>query len=112
MIDNLWDLEQAFWTGGEEVYAGALDPECLMVFPNVGVLDAAAAVEGLKSAPRWSAVAMTEQRLARPSPDVATLAYRARGERDGVAVYEAWCSSSYRRVDGGWRLFQHQQTPI
>ena len=40
------------------------------------------------------------------------LAYRACGRREGAEPYQAWCSSSYRLVDGRWRLFQHQQTPV
>lgn len=110
--EELWKLEEAFWTGGEDHYQSALDPACLMVFPGVGPLTASAALEGLKSAPRWKSVGMDDRRLTRPSEEVATLAYRARGEREGAAPYEAWCSSSYRRDGERWLLFQHQQTPV
>ena len=109
--ETLWRVEEAFWTGGDEAYRD-LDPACLMVFPGVGILDAGAARDGLKQEPRWTGVTMTDQRLGRPADGLATLTYRARGERAGSAPYEAWCSSSYRREGQGWRLFQHQQTPI
>jgi hypothetical protein len=109
--DDIWQSERAFWLAGEAHHAQALDPACLMVFPGIGALDRAAALDGLKGAPRWRDVAMEERRLARPAPDIVSLAYRARGERDGAAPYEAWCSSSYRREGDRWLLFQHQQTP-
>ena len=111
MADELWQLEEAFWTGGEEAYAASLDPACLMTFPGIGTLDAQAALEGLKGSPRWSEVVLEGQRLARPAEDIVTLAYRARAVRRGAAPHIAWCSSSYRREDGRWLLFQHQQTP-
>ena len=110
--EAIWRAEEAFWTGGEAYYAQALDPECLMVFPGIGALDARAAVEGLKQAPRWRSVVFAQQRIARPADEIATLAYRASAQRDWDAPYEAWCSSSYRHAAGRWLLFQHQQTPV
>lgn len=112
--EELWSLEERFWTGGVEHYERALDPECVMAFPPpAGIMVGRGIVEGLKGAPRWSSVTMADRRLARPSADIGVLAYRAKGVRDGAPAYEAYCSSTYRRTsDDGWLLVQHQQTPV
>lgn len=108
--DLLWDLERRFWLDGPEHYRAGLDPACVMVFP-FGVLAGEAILQSLEGAPRWAAVEMTGRQAARPTDDLAVLAYRATGRRDGAADYEAWCSSTYRRDGPRWRLVQHQQTP-
>jgi hypothetical protein len=108
--EEAWAIEERLWTGGEAYFAEAIDPACLMVFPDIGVLDAKASLEGLKAAPRWQSVEMDARRATRPADGLIVLAYRARGHRDGAKPYEAWCSSSYRLSEGRWRLFQHQQT--
>lgn len=112
--DALWSLEERFWTGGEDHYARTLDAECVMAFPPpAGILAGGRRIaESLKDAPRWSSIAMSERHVSRPTSDVGILAYKARGERDGAAPYEAYCTSTYRRDGGGWRLVQHQQTPL
>lgn len=111
--DDAWAMEERMWTGSAAALAGALDPACLMVFPApAGILDATAAVAALDSAPRWRDVVLSERRIGRPADDLLVLAYRAVGARDGAAPYHARCSSTYRRADEGWRLVQHQQTPM
>ena len=54
---------------------------------------------------------MIETQVARPGDDVLVLAYKAEGRREGAAAYSAYCTSTYRRSGGRWRLVQHQQTP-
>ena len=110
--EELWALEEAFWTGGVGAFEERIDPACLMVFPApAGVLDAARAREGLKGAPRWRKLAMEERRLARPADALAFLAYRAEADRGDGALYRAYCGSAYRREGERWLLFSHQQTP-
>ena len=31
--EEAWEAEEAFWTGGADRHAEALDPECVMAFP-------------------------------------------------------------------------------
>jgi len=109
----LWDLELDLWLGGAEVYARTLDPGCLAALPGVGLLTGAPAIlTSLEGAPRWDDVEITERQLGRPTEDVAVLAYRAEGRREGAEPYRALCTSTYRRDGARWRLFQHQQTPV
>lgn len=111
--ETLWLLEEQFWTGGEDHYLEALDPECVMAFPApAGILAGPGIIESLQGAPRWSSVAMSDRHLLRPSSDIVVLAYRAEGRREGAPPYQAYCMSGYRHAGEGWRLFQHQQTPF
>lgn len=45
------------------------------------------------------------------TPATVTVAYRARATRDGSPTYSAYCTSTCVRIQDGWRLVQHQQTP-
>lgn len=109
----VWAQEERFWTAGEDHYAGVLDPDCLMAFPApAGLMAGAEIAPSLAAAPRWASVEMTERRIARPGTGLLVLGYRALGRRDGAAPYEAYCTSCYRDAGGGWRLIQHQQTPV
>jgi len=84
-----------------------------MGFPApVGIMMGKAILESLAQAPRWSSVEMSARPVVRPRSDLIALGYRARGNRAGADLYEAFCTSSYRATTGGWKLFQHHQTPI
>lgn len=91
----------------------ALDPACIMAFPPpTGLLAGAAIGKSLAAAPRWASNAMAERQVAHPAPGLAVLGYQACGLREGAAPYRAFCTSCYRATAAGWRLVQHQQTPI
>lgn len=84
-----------------------------MAFPEpVGIMHGPAIAESLKGAPRWKSVEMTERASANPDGDMAVLAYRAEGTCHGASPYAAYCSSTYVRRNGDWRMVQHQQTSI
>ena len=110
--EDAWRVEERFWTGGADHYREALDPACVMAFPSpAGIIKGPEVVQSLAGAPRWSSVTMTETHAGRPSDNLLVLAYKARGRRDGTAPYDAYCTSTYRKVGARWRLVQHQQTP-
>ena len=111
--DAIWNSEERFWTGGTDHYQSALDPECVMAFPApVGIMSGPSITQSLAQAPRWASVAMSERHVVRPGPGLLVIGYRAKGSREGTAPYEAFCTSCYRSSDDGWKLVQHQQTPI
>ena len=111
--EEMWALEERFWTAGEDHYRAALDPACVMAFPApAGLMAGPAIVESLAGAPRWSSVKMADRQLARPNGQTIVLGYRAMGRREGAQPYEAYCTSSYCRAESAWKLIQHQQTPI
>ena len=108
--DSAWTLEERFWLEGSSVYDDLLDPACLMAFPGMGVMRAAAILDSLKSAPRWASVNMTNRELGRAGDRVIVLGYRAEGRREGAEPYQCFCTSTYRADGGRWTLVQHQQT--
>lgn len=55
---------------------------------------------------------MEERVLGRSGDSVAVLAYRAEARRAEDGPYRAYCTSTYVRSGDGWKLVQHQQTPI
>lgn len=105
-----WTLEERLWLEGSGIYDASLDPACLVAFPGMGVMRAADVLDSLKDAPRWASVAMTDQVVGRAGEDVLVLGYTAEGRRNGAAPYRCFCTSTYRRGGGAWKLVQHQQT--
>ena len=112
--DDAWRIEESLWKGSPAAFADRVSSNCLMVFADpIGVISGTEAVEGINELERWVTVEMTGKQIARPSRDIAILAYRAEGRRDVAPTYRAYCTSTYHRSgDGRWLLVQHQQTPI
>jgi hypothetical protein len=110
--DDLLAIERALWLEGADRFRTAMAEDALMVFPApAGILRGQAILDGLAAAPRWESVAIEAPTIARPGPDCAVLAYRATARRTGGPAYRAFCSSTYIRRDGAWRIVQHQHTP-
>jgi hypothetical protein len=111
--DAIWRLEERFWTGGAEHYAAALHPGCVMAFPApVGILSGPSIGASLAGAPRWASVEMSERAVTRAGTAAVALGYRALGRREGAEPYDAFCTSTYAATAEGWKLIQHQQTPV
>jgi len=53
---------------------------------------------------------MAGRLIGRPSDAVVSLGYSAEEQRNGVAPYRCFCTSTRRADDGTWKLVQHQQT--
>lgn len=111
--ERIWSFEESLWLGDAEHYRASIDDECLMVLPTSPyMLTGPQAAEAVANTPRWSKVELSERQVARPQEGMIVIAYKARAERVGVKVYEAHCTSTYRRLaHEEWRVIQHQQTP-
>ena len=110
--EEFWENERRFWLEGEPHFRAMMAPDCVMVFPHpIGGLRGDAILDSLAQMPRWDDVDMAEATLSRISGDAVVLAYFAEGRRAGCEPYRVYCSSTYHRTDGGWRLIQHQHTP-
>jgi hypothetical protein len=47
----------------------------------------------------------------RPQECIIVVAYKAHARKEGGETYQAYCTSTYRRlVHNEWRVIQHQQT--
>lgn len=110
---ELWALEERFWTGGEEFYRDRLAADCVMLFPApVGRLSGEQILASLAGTPRWSRVTIRNRRVLRPAERFVLLVYEAAGEReDPPSPYRTLAASGYVLHHGKWRLAFHQQTP-
>jgi hypothetical protein len=110
--DELWNLEERFWTGGGDSARGLAAKGAVFVFPYpAGILPGGAIWESLARTPRWRSIVMSDKVITRHG-DTAILAYRSSAEREGVPIYEALCASTYLCDEDAWVLMAHQQSPV
>lgn len=114
----LLDLERRGWdalcgsTGGR-YYGELMTPDALMVLANGVVMDRVAVAESLEHAPPWRTYDLSDVRLLRIGSDAATLVYVGAAYRDAdEPAFTALMCSTYRRLEGDWRLLLYQQTPV
>ncbi len=109
--DELWAIEERFWTEGAESARHMTAKDAVFVFPYpAGILQGDSLWQESRVAQQWRSVVITE-RYFKLEKDVAILAYRVSAERDDIPIYEAICTSSYLNDDGTWLRTLHQQTP-
>jgi hypothetical protein len=115
--EHLAGIERTLWTNDAVFYKENLTDDCLLVFPETGVISRDVAVDAIRKeneeGRRWVDVDFSNVRNLRVSDDVALLIYRvaARWEHEKSGT-TALASSLYIRRDGAWKLAFHQQTPI
>ena len=110
--DDLWALEERFWTEGADSARDMTAKDAVFVFPYpAGILQGDSLWRESGVAQRWRSVVMTE-RYFKQEKDVAVLAYHVSAERSDIPLYEALCTSSYIKDDGKWLRISHQQTPL
>jgi hypothetical protein len=113
MDDNrVWSFEKRLWTADAKLYHEVIDDDCLMVVPaKPYVLSRKQAVDAVSKTPRWSSVDLSERHVMRPQEGIIVVAYKANARKEGGGSYEAYCTSTYRRLaHEEWRVIQHQQT--
>lgn len=109
--DELWEMEERFWTGGADSARKMTAKDAVFVFPYpAGILQGDALFREKDVAQRWRSVEMTERYVSRQG-DIAVLAYCVTAERGDIPMYEALCSSTYLKDGDTWRRLAHQQTP-
>ena len=110
---RVWEFEKSLWTGGAERYRELVDDHCVMVLPeSPWVFTGAQAIAAVSDTPRWSEVAFSLQQVMRPEEGLIVIGYHARATREGGESYEAYCTSTLRRLaHEQWRVVSHQQTP-
>jgi hypothetical protein len=110
---RIWEFEESLWTGSAAHYRESIDAECVMVLPEPPyVMTAQQAIQAVSETPRWSKVELSDRQVVRPQEGLIVIAYKAQAFRDDKKGYEAFCTSTYRRLaHEDWRVVQHQQTP-
>jgi hypothetical protein len=115
--DHLFTIERRLWTNDAVFYKDNLTDDCLLVFPETGVITRDVAVDAIRKenedGRKWAEVDFSNIRKLRLAEDAALLTYRvtARWQHERFAR-TALASSLYIKRDGGWKLAFHQQTPI
>ncbi len=117
VFDELVEHERAAWqalsSGGDAAvsfFASALAHSVLFILPGDLVIDdRAAAIESMSGTP-WGSFRLSGHRVRELTDDCALIAYRVQARRGGDE-YVAWCSSTYVREKGAWRMAVHQQSP-
>ncbi len=113
MDDNrLWGFEQSLWTEGPDNYREKVDAEVVMILPRPPfAFHGETAIDAVAATPVWDRAELTERTVSRPQEGLIVIGYHVRAERDGGPGYEAWCTSTIRRLEHEvWRVVQHQQT--
>jgi hypothetical protein len=116
-VERLIDTERKLWTNDAVFYKDNLAEDCLLVFPETGVITRHVSVNAIRKenedGRRWAEVDFDEVHSSRPADNVAMLSYRvaARWEHE-KATRKAFASSIYIKSNGTWKLAFHQQTPI
>ncbi|WP_084419557.1 nuclear transport factor 2 family protein [Henriciella litoralis] len=110
-FEPIWNIEKQLWTADASIYEDVMAPNCVMVFPlPAGILRYDRILSVVKEAPRWEDVEIDQKTAHAHGDDTVTLSYVGRGLK-GTDGYEAFCSSTYVKKDGAWKIVQHQQTP-
>lgn len=109
---KLWIMEERFWTEGADSARQMTAKGAVFVLPYpAGILQGDNLFQEKDGVPRWRSVVMTERYCSRQD-DIAVLAYQVSAEREGEAIYEALCTSTYLLDDGNWLRLAHQQTAM
>nr|WP_243446014.1 DUF4440 domain-containing protein [Polymorphobacter fuscus] len=100
------------WIGDADHYHELIDDACVMVLPAPPfVLTGAQAIDAVADTPRWQTVTFSDRQVMRPEEGLIVIAYRAHASRDGADAYDAFCTTTMRRLEHDvWRVVQHQQT--
>ena len=110
--DDLFAIEEKFWTEGADYCARHVAAAAMMVLPEpTGVLVKDEIASSLQAG-RWSEVSLEEHRVLELGAGSALVTYKATALRDNEPPYVARASSAYVRDGATWKLAFHQQTPI
>ena len=109
---RVWEFEESLWTGTAEHYRESIDAQCLMVLPEPPfVMAGQQAIDAVSDTPRWSRITMSQRQIRRPQEGLIVVGYKAEAFRAEGKAYEAFCTSTYRRLEHEvWKVVQHQQT--
>jgi hypothetical protein len=93
--DELFAIEEGFWTGGEDYGRTHSDGDCPAELSE-----------------RWRNIETEDRAFLRPLEDLAMIAYQARATRASGQPYSAKVSTGYVRRGDIWKLAFHSQTPL
>jgi len=113
--DDLFAIEEGFWTGGEDYFRAHLDDGCLIAFPQMagGSSSDETSASATANAPSlWREFETRDKAFLQPIDDLAMLAYEARAVRGDGERFHALVSTGYVRRDDGWKMAFHSRKPL
>ncbi|MBN9607406.1 MAG: nuclear transport factor 2 family protein [Actinomycetales bacterium] len=117
-IEELLALERRGWDSlcdstGDRFYGELMTDDGVMVLAGGFTLDRDGVRRSLADAPPWRRFELENAALIPLGSEAAALRYLGRAWREGgEPPFEAWMTSTYRRIDGAWRLALYTQTPV
>ena len=116
LTEELFAIEDGFWTKGREHFLEHVDEECLLAFPQMGEMHGVKSREEIAATAtmpnRWRDLKIASRHLHEPGDDIAIISYRADVVRGDGEPYSALVSSVYARRRDGWKLTFHQHSPV
>jgi uncharacterized protein (TIGR02246 family) len=116
-LDELLAIERVLWQNDAERYHDRYSPDAVLIFPGVGRIDRAAAVEAIRQenaeGRAWAEVRFDDVDVRWLSPDAAALITYVATARWNYesATAQTLCATVYVREGAEWRVAFHQQTP-
>lgn len=111
--DELFELEQGFWGGGEDYFREHTDRQCLLAFTGMtGVQPREGVAASARDPQRWRDLKMARKGFLQAADDVVFLSYEASATRANGEPYRALVSTGYVRRADGWKMAFHGQTPL
>ncbi len=127
--DELFAIEEGFWSGGEEgrsplppgqagcgLFLAHVDERCLIAFPQMpdfqGVHSREEVAATARQPNRWRGLKISNRSMVQPAEGVAILSYRADVTRADGEPYSALIGSGYVKRGDGWKLCFHQHSVL
>ena len=111
--EQLFEIEEGFWTGDEDYFRAHLDDDCLFAFPQMaGSYSREEVAATAKDPLRWREVETGDKGFIHPIEDLAMLNYEARAVRGNGEPYHALVSTGYVQRGDDWKMAFHSQTPL
>ncbi|TCS59026.1 hypothetical protein EDD52_12356 [Primorskyibacter sedentarius] len=108
----LWDMEEQFWTSGNDSARATTATNAVMVFPYPpGILQGDQIWTHFRERTGWRSVVIAERRVMR-CRDIVILTYQVSAEKVDAPIYKALCASTYLDDDDKWLRISHQQTAV
>lgn len=113
---TLQEIEEASWQSlvdgtGRAHFKALVSDDVVVLGPGFGVASREAALDQL-SGDTWAWFRVRAPQVVEISDDVAAITYRVLARRDFDAEHQAVVSSTYRVIDGSWRLVLRHETPM
>ena len=109
--NDLWRLEEAFWSGGRDGARTTTAAGAIVLYPYPsGILQEDTVLAPASADTGWRLIEMADRSISRRGP-MAILTYSVRAQKDNAPAHEARCATTWLNDAGSWVRLSHQQVP-